>query len=93
MEMQNAVLRFHINEKEGVAASPSCVLIGPCLFVRSLFEGLNLLVSSGTVCAIAADRLALIKRRTRRDNDIKVPESKLFHANMIFLMESLYFVY
>ena len=35
-------------------------------------EGVNLLVSSGTASAIAADRLCLVTRKTARHNDTKV---------------------
>ena len=39
----------------------------------SLLEGVNLLVSSGTASAIAGDRLRLVKRKTARQDDTKVP--------------------
>ena len=35
-------------------------------------EGVNLLVSSGTASAIAADRLCMVKRKTARKDDTKV---------------------
>ena len=42
------------------------------LFASSLLEGVNLLVSSGTASAIAGDRLAMVRRKTARQDDTKV---------------------
>ena len=43
-----------------------------CTFFFSVMEGVNLLVSSGTASAIAADRLCMVKRKTARKDDTKV---------------------
>ena len=54
-----------------------------CIF--SVMEGVNLLVSSGTASAIAADRLCMVKRKTARKDDTKVhsvlKSPKMSHLN------------
>ena len=58
-------------------------------YIFSVMEGVNLLVSSGTASAIAADRLCMVKRKTARKDDTKVhsvlKSPKMSHLNFLLL--------